>query len=62
MAEKMKANDFQGMRDFYVDMLRLRNYNDKFYYAFLKEFDKAVAEKDLDKIAEIMKTINVELV
>jgi len=62
MAKKMKANDFQGMRDFYVDMLRLRNYNDKFYYALLKEFDEAVAEKDLNKIAEIMETINVELV
>ena len=62
MTKKMKANDFQGMRDFYVDMLRLRNYNDKFYYALLKEFDKAVAKKDLDKIAEIMETINVELV
>ena len=62
MAEKMNANDFQGMRDFYVDMLRLRNYNDKFYYAFLKEFDEAVAKKDLNKIAEIMETVNVELV
>lgn len=29
MTKKMNANDFQSMRDFYVDMLR--NYDDKFY-------------------------------
>ena len=62
MVKKMNANDFQSMRDFYVDVLRSRNYNDKFYYTLLADFDKAIAEKDMNKIVEIMKTIGVELV
>lgn len=33
-----------------------------FINTLLKEFDEAVTEKDLNKIAEIMETINVELV
>ena len=62
MSKKMSANDFQSMRDFYIDVLRMRNYDDKFYHTLLTDFDEALAEKDMNKIAEIMSTINVELV
>ena len=62
MTKRISVNDFQEMRNFYIDMLRLRNYNDEFYYALLSEFDKAVSEKDMNKIVKIMGTVNVELI
>jgi len=62
MSKKMSANDFQSMRDFYIDVLRMRNYDGKFYHTLLADFDEALAKKDMNKVAKIMSTINVELV
>jgi len=58
----VSANDFETMRGIYIDILRLRNYNDQWYYALLAEFDQAVQNNDTEKITAIMKGIGITLI